>query len=61
MKKLNFKKKKKNLNFNKIENHYLSNKTINLIDIHYNFKNKFEKKISNNSKKYIEKSFKDSF
>ena len=61
MKKLNFKKKILDLNSNKIENHHLSNKTINLVDIHYNFKNKFEKKISNNSKKYIEKSFKIAF
>ena len=61
MKKFNFKKKILELNSDKIENHYLSNKTINLIDIHYNFKNKFEKKISNNSKKYIEKSFKIAF
>ena len=48
MKKFNFKKKILDLKSDKIENHYLSNKTINLIDIHYNFKNKFEKKISNN-------------
>ena len=61
MKKFNFKKKILDLNSDKIENHYLSNKTINLIDIHYNFKNKFEKKISNNSKKYIEKSFRIAF
>ena len=61
MKKFNFKKTIQDLNFDKIENLVLSNKTINLIDIHYNFKDKFEKKISNNSKKYIEKSFKIAF
>ena len=61
MKKLNFKKKIIDLNYDIIGNYTLSNKTINLIDVHYNFKNKFEKKISDNSKKYIEKSFKIAF
>jgi len=61
MNKFKFNKKIFDLNSDKIGTYNLSNKTINLIDVNYNFKNKFEKKISNYSKKYIEKSFKVSF
>lgn len=61
MKKFNFKKKIINLNLIKIENYDFSNKNINLINVDYNFKNKFEKKISTKSTKYIQKSFRIAF
>ena len=45
MKKFNFKKEVIDLNFNKINKNVFSNKAINLVDIDYDFQNKFEKKI----------------
>ena len=56
MKKLNFKKKIKLLNFKNFESKKLNNKSINLIDIEFNQKKAFEK-ISNKSNKFIENSF----
>ena len=56
MKKLNFKKKIKLLNFRNFESKKLNNKSINLIDIEFNQKKAFEK-ISNKSNKFIENSF----
>ena len=61
MKKFNFKKEVIDLNFNKINNYVFSNKTINLVDVDYDFQNKFEKKISNKSNQYIERSFNAAF
>ncbi len=56
MKKLKFKKKIKNLEYDKIQKQKLDNKSINLIDIKYNQKKAFEK-ISAKSKKFIKSSF----
>ncbi len=56
MKKFNFKKKIKLLNFKNFQNKKLNNKSINLIDIEFNQKKTFEK-ISNKSNKFIENSF----
>ena len=56
MKKLNFKKKIKLLNYKNIQNEKLDNKSINLIDIKFKQKKAFEK-ISSKSNKFIEKSF----
>ena len=41
MKKFNFKKKIIHLDLNKIDRYIFSNEAINLIDVDYNFKNKF--------------------
>ena len=60
MTKLNFKKKIKLLDINKIDKYKLNNKTINLIDVNYN-QNKAFKKISKKSKVFIENSFKLAF
>ena len=60
MKKLNFKKKIKLLNFNNLNTKNLDNKSINLININFNQKKAFER-ISNKSNKYIEKSFQMAF
>ena len=56
MKKLNFKKKIKLLNHQKLNEFKLDNKSINLINIEFNQRKAFEK-ISNKSKKYIKLSF----
>ena len=56
MKRLKFKKKIKLLNIKTIHNVKIDNKSINLININYNQKKAFQK-ISNKSKKYIEKCF----
>ena len=56
MKKLNYKKKIKLLEFEKISKYILSNKTINLINVNYRFSKPFEK-ISSKSNNYIERSF----
>ena len=60
MTKLNFKKKIKLLDINKIDKYKLNNKTINLIDVNYDQNKAFEK-ISNKSKVFIENSFKLAF
>ena len=60
MKKLNFKRKIKLLNFNNLNTKNLDNKSINLININFNQKKAFER-ISNKSNKYIEKSFQMAF
>ncbi len=56
MKKLNFKKKIKILNFKKIIHYKLNNNSINLINVDYNQKKAFEK-ISNKSNNYIKRCF----
>ena len=56
MKKLNYKKKIKLLEFEKISKYILSNKTINLINVNYRFSKPFEK-ISSKSNNYIKRSF----
>ena len=56
MKKLNFKKKIKLLNYKNFQNEKLDNKSINLINIEFKQKKAFEK-ISSKSNKFIEKSF----
>ena len=56
MKKLNYKKKIKLLEFNNLSKYVLNNKTINLIDINYAFSKPFEK-ISSKYNSYIEESF----
>ncbi len=56
MKKLNFKKKVKILNFKKITHYKLNNSSINLINVDYNQKKAFEK-ISNKSNNYIKRCF----
>jgi len=56
MKKFNFKKKIKLLNYNNFQNEKLDNKSINLINVEFNQKKTFEK-ISNKSNNFIEKSF----
>jgi len=61
MKKFNFKKKIFDLNVDDIEKKILSNKTINLINVNFDYQNKFKKKISSKSNKYIKKSFKIAF
>ena len=60
MKKLNFKKNIKLLNFKKINQYNLDNKSINLIDIEQNQKVPF-KNISSDSNKFIKKSFEIAF
>ena len=60
MTKLNFKKKIKLLDINKIDKYKLNNKTINLIDVNYDQNKAFEK-ISKKSKVFIENSFKLAF
>ena len=57
---LNFKKKIKLLDINKIDKYKLNNKTINLIDVNYDQNKAFEK-ISKKSKGFIENSFKLAF
>ena len=57
MKKLNFKKKVRILEFKKIKEYKLDNKSINLIDVEYQPKKAFEK-ISSKSNVYIENCFK---
>ena len=56
MKKLNFKKKIKIINQEKIEDYKLNNDSINLINVDYDQKKAFEK-ISNKSNEYIKKCF----
>ena len=56
MKKLNFKKKIKVINQEKIKDYKLNNDSINLINVDYDQKKAFEK-ISNKSNKYIKKCF----
>ena len=56
MKKLNFKKKIKLLDYKNFQNEKLDNKSINLINIDFKQKKAFEK-ISSKSNKFIEKSF----
>ena len=56
MKKLNFKKKIKILDFKKIIHYKLNNNSINLINVDYNQKKAFEK-ISNKSNNYIKRCF----
>ena len=56
MKKLNFKKKIKIINQEKIEDYKLNNDSINLINVDYDQKKAF-KKISNKSNEYIKKCF----
>ena len=60
MKKLNYKKKINILNYNKLSDYNLNNKSINLIDVTYNVSKAFEK-ISIKSNSYIENSFKIAF
>ena len=60
MKKLNFKKKIKLVNYKNLNSLKLDNKVINLIDIDFNQKNPFEK-ISKKSNKFIYKSFQIAF
>ena len=57
---LNFKKKIKLLDINRIDKYKLNNKTINLIDVNYDQNKAFEK-ISKKSKVFIENSFKLAF
>ncbi len=56
MKKFNFKKKIKLLNYENFHNEKLDNKSINLINIEFKQKKVFEK-ISSRSNKFVEKSF----
>ena len=56
MKKLNYKKKIKLLEFEKLSKYILNNKAINLIDINYSFSKPFVK-ISSKSNNYIKQSF----
>ena len=56
MKKFNFKKKIKLLNYKNLQNQKLDNNSINLINVEFSQKKTFEK-ISNKSNKFIEKSF----
>ncbi len=56
MKKLNFKKKIKLLNYKKIDNYYFDNNSINLINVNLKVSRAFEK-ISTKSNKYITNSF----
>jgi len=56
MKKLNYKKKVKLLEFEKLSKYILNNKSINLIDVNYKFSKPFEK-ISSKSNTYIKRSF----
>ena len=60
MKKLNFKKKIKLIEFNNLKKNLLNNKSINLIDINYKPTKAFEK-ISSKSNKYITNSFEMAF
>ena len=60
MKKLNFQKKIRLINSQKLQTIKLDNKSINLIDVPYNQKKAFEFK-SNKSNKYIHDSFKVAF
>ncbi len=57
MKYLKFKKKIKVLDFRKLNEYKLDNKSINLINVNYNQRRPFEK-ISKNSNKFISESFK---
>ena len=57
MKKLKYKKKILTLDYKKLHNYNLDNRSINLININYNVTRAFDK-ISVKSNKYIEKSFK---
>ena len=56
MKKLNYKKKIKLLEFENLSKYILNNKAINLIDVNYTFSKPFEK-ISSKSNNYIKRSF----
>ena len=60
MKKLNYKKKINIINYKKLTNYKLNNKSINLINVKYNVSKAFEK-ISTKSNSYIENSFKIAF
>ena len=56
MKKLNYKKKIKLLEFENLPKYILNNKSINLINVNYTFSKPFEK-ISSKSNAYIKRSF----
>jgi len=56
MKKLNYKKKIKLLEFENLSKYILNNKAINLLDVNYTFSKPFEK-ISSKSNNYIKRSF----
>ena len=56
MRLLNYKKKIRLLNYNKLEHYKLDNQFINLIDVKYNPRKAFEK-ISTKSNKFIKNSF----
>ena len=58
MKKFNFKRKINLIDYKNIENKILKKSSINLINVDYKFEKKQFKKISQNSKKFINKSFK---
>ena len=60
MKKLNFKRKIKLINYKNYQNEKLDNKSINLINIKFNQKKAFEK-ISNKLNKFIEECFDTAF
>lgn len=60
MKKLNYKKKIKLIEFKKLKNYNLDNKFINVIDVNYKFNKPFDK-ISYKSNKYIKDCFDLSF
>ena len=60
LKKLNYNKKIRLLDYKNLNNYDLNNKSINLINVEYNQEKAF-KKISSKSKKYIQKSFKIAF
>ena len=57
MKKLKYKNKVSIIDYKKLSNYNLDNKTINLINVNYNVSKAFDK-VSIKSNKYIEKSFK---
>ena len=60
MKKFDFKKKIRLLDYLKLNEYVLNNRSINIIDVNYNFKYPF-KKISKETNQYIEKSFEVGF
>jgi len=60
MKKLKFKKKIKNLDYNNLNHYKLDNKSINLINVNFNQKKAFDR-ISNKSNKFIKECFKIAF
>ena len=60
MKKLNYKKKIRSIQFEQLKNYKLNNNSINVINVNYEFVKPFEK-ISSKSNKYIKKCFDLSF